>query len=78
MTQQSETPFDVESEFHLPPPPPLSDEERRLGLEALERAQDLSDRFLKDNGGKLFPSSWIDIRAERDAREAPSVRTCTP
>ena len=45
---------------------PLSDEEKRRGLEVLKRARELRIAILKRRKGELVPSSWRLIRQAHD------------
>ncbi len=47
---------------------PLSDEERRRGLEAMQAAKQLRQRILARRGGEPLPSSWGLIREAREVR----------
>ena len=46
----------------------LTPEERQRGLEAMDRAEELSRRTLAERGGKLFSPSWEIINEQRDER----------
>jgi len=47
---------------------PLTDEEVRRGLEALEASRRLGERILARRGGKLLDESWPMIREAREER----------
>ena len=46
----------------------LTPEEVQRGLEAMDRAQELSRQTLAERGGKLFSPSWEIINEQRDER----------
>lgn len=46
----------------------LTPEEKQRALEALDRAQELSDRILARRGGKPFPPAWETLNEMRDER----------
>ena len=46
----------------------LTPEEVQRGLEAMDRAQELSKRTFAESGGKLFSPSWEIINEQRDER----------
>ena len=48
--------------------PPLTEEERQRGLDALERIDALQEKMLADRGGGPFPSSVELIREMREER----------
>ena len=48
--------------------PPLTEEERQRGLEALKRIDALQEKVLADRGGEPFPSSVELIREMREER----------
>jgi excisionase family DNA binding protein len=48
--------------------PPLTPEERERGLRAMEEAQALSERILRERNGELFSPSWEIINEFRDER----------
>ena len=48
--------------------PPLTEEEKRRGLEALEASRQLGERILARRGGQPLDESWPMIREAREER----------
>jgi excisionase family DNA binding protein len=47
---------------------PLTPEEKRQAMEAMDRAIALRQQTLEDRGGKLFPPAWETLAELRDER----------